>query len=79
MSSRKRPVLINEDYDDVLRALDKGANVCFVPTSVGLFQSIFAPATERAARNAREDPVGFACTACRKTRFFAEDQGYEVL
>jgi hypothetical protein len=79
VSSRKRPVLINEDYDDVLRALDSGANVCFVPTSVGLFQSIFQPATRGAALNAREDPVGFACTACRKTRKFAEDQGYEVL
>lgn len=79
MSSPKKPVLINEDYDDVLRALDGGANVCMVPTTEGLFQTIFAPATERAARNARDRPVLFVFVACRKTRAFAKDQGYEVL
>lgn len=79
MSSRKKPVLFNEDYDDVLRTLDQGANVCFVPTSGGLFQTIFAPSSAAAARNAQDRPVLFAFSACQKTRDFAQKQGYEVL
>ena len=79
MSFREKPFLFNEDYDEILKTLDQGANVCFVPTSVGAFQTIFAPATEKAARNAREYPVIFACTACFRTRKFAIDLGYEVL
>lgn len=68
-----------EEYDDVMRMLALGTNSAFVFTHDGVFQSVFTPTTADAERKARAHPVRFALVACKKTREFAEMEGYDLL
>lgn len=72
-------IVISEDYDEVMRMLWRGSNSAFVPVSDGAYQSVYTPATSGAVEAARRNPVRFAYAACKKTREYARDEGYEVL
>lgn len=72
-------IVISEEYDEVMRMLHAGSNLAFVPVDDGAFQSIYTPATSGAVKAARRNPIRFAYAACKKTREYARDQGYEVL
>lgn len=56
-----------------------GTNSAFVFTNEGVFQSVFTPTSADAARKARAQPVRFALVACKKTREYAELEGYDLL
>lgn len=72
-------IVISEEYDEVMRLLCHGSNSVFVPVCDGAFQSVYTPSSAGAIEAARRNPVRFAYAACKKTREYARDQGYEVL
>lgn len=69
----------SETYDENLKTLEMGGNAAYIPLENGVYKSVFFPATEKATNKALEDPLQFALLACRKTREFAIEGGYEPL
>ena len=69
----------SESYDENLKTLDMGGNIAYIPLENGVYKSVFFPATEKATQKALDDPLQFALLACRKTREFAVEGGYEPL
>lgn len=70
--------IFGNHYDETLRILHAGANVCVVPIDGGAFRSVYTPASSIALANAQEDPVRFVFVSCKNTRDYARDNGYEV-
>ena len=70
--------IFGEPYDQTLRVLSGGANVCVVPIEGGVFRSVYTPSNAVALSNAQDDPVRFALVSCKSTRDYAREKGYEV-
>lgn len=67
--------VFGEFYDETLELLAQGACSVFVPVVGGVYRAVYAPATPRVRTNMLNDPIGFALTATKKTREFAEYKG----
>lgn len=70
--------IFGEPYDQTLKVLRAGANVCVVPIDGGAFRSVYTPGSAVALANAQDDPVRFVFVSCKSTRDYARDNGYEV-
>lgn len=70
--------IFGEPYDQVLRVLDGGGNVCVVPIEGGALRSIYVPSSPVALANAQDDPIRFVFVSCKSTRDYAREKGYEV-